>query len=383
MPRNRNSAGTSADSGSAAAKLDERLQQAVREFAAAHPDPDRDAERARDQIGAGKEGRRVQQLLPDIAVGNQRHERAGDRRGRRQQRRVCEPVIRRVLPEADHRHQRSKPDQRSEMFFLHRPASARSPSRAVIRWWRSSRKRGFSRVVSWFRGRSSSIGTISATRVGRCVSTATRYRHEHGFLDVMRHQDRREAVLPAQLQHQRLQFHPRQGVDRAEGFVEQQHIRVRGECAGDGDALLHPARQLPGIFVLEAGEADLRDIAAAGLAEVGAACSPRLFEREHHVRDHRAPRKQRSRILLEQINETRRRTGHAPSAFLHDARSRFQQAGNDLQQRRLAAAGGADNGREFSPRCFQRNAVDGDERLSGAVVKDFPDVAERDAGFHA
>ena len=38
------------------------------------------------------------------------------------------------------------------------------------------------------------------------------------------------------------------------------------ERARNGDALLHAAGQLPGIFVFEAGEAHLRDEAAAGLA---------------------------------------------------------------------------------------------------------------------
>ena len=45
-------------------------------------------------------------------------------------------------------------------------------------------------------------------------------------------------------------------VERAERLVHQQQIGVEGERAGDRGALLHAARELPGIFLLEAGEVD-------------------------------------------------------------------------------------------------------------------------------
>ena len=45
-------------------------------------------------------------------------------------------------------------------------------------------------------------------------------------------------------------------VERAERLVHQQQVGIEGQRAGDRGALLHAARQLPGIFALEAGEVD-------------------------------------------------------------------------------------------------------------------------------
>ena len=45
-------------------------------------------------------------------------------------------------------------------------------------------------------------------------------------------------------------------VERAERLVHQQQVGVEGERPGDRGALLHAARQLPGIFLLEAREVD-------------------------------------------------------------------------------------------------------------------------------
>ena len=57
-------------------------------------------------------------------------------------------------------------------------------------------------------------------------------------------------------------------VERAEGLVHQEQLRVEGERAGDRDALLHAARQLPGKFLLEALEIDEIEIARDALARV-------------------------------------------------------------------------------------------------------------------
>ncbi len=74
-------------------------------------------------------------------------------------------------------------------------------------------------------------------------------------------------------------------VERAERLVHQQERRVEGERPRDRDALLHPARELPRMVVLEALQLDelehLRDAVAAALlaparrARAGARCSSR------------------------------------------------------------------------------------------------------------
>ena len=48
----------------------------------------------------------------------------------------------------------------------------------------------------------------------------------------------------------------REGVERAERLVHQEHRRIDGEAAHDRGALLHAAGKLARIFVVEAGEAD-------------------------------------------------------------------------------------------------------------------------------
>ena len=50
-------------------------------------------------------------------------------------------------------------------------------------------------------------------------------------------------------------------VERAERLVHQQQVGVEGQRAGDRGALLHAARELPGKFVLEAGEVDEVEVA--------------------------------------------------------------------------------------------------------------------------
>ena len=51
-------------------------------------------------------------------------------------------------------------------------------------------------------------------------------------------------------------------VERAERLVHQQDVGVEGQRPGDRGALLHAARELPGIFLLEAGEVDELERAA-------------------------------------------------------------------------------------------------------------------------
>ena len=58
-------------------------------------------------------------------------------------------------------------------------------------------------------------------------------------------------------------------VERAERLVEQQDLGIVGERAGDRHALLHAARELLGVVVLEAAQADLGDEAVADLALLG------------------------------------------------------------------------------------------------------------------
>ena len=68
---------------------------------------------------------------------------------------------------------------------------------------------------------------------------------------------------------QQLEVHPLAGhlVERAERLVHQQDRRVEGERAGDRDALLHAARELPRVVAGELAELDeVEHLARLGLA---------------------------------------------------------------------------------------------------------------------
>ena len=69
----------------------------------------------------------------------------------------------------------------------------------------------------------------------------------------------RLAELLLEPDHLVLHVAPDQRVERRERLVEQQHLRVDGQRAGQADALLHAAGELVGVVVLVALEADQLD----------------------------------------------------------------------------------------------------------------------------
>src|SRR5260221_303300 len=88
----------------------------------------------------------------------------------------------------------------------------------------------------------------------------------------------------------RPQFLARELVERAEGFVEQQHTRLMDQRAAQIGALKHAAGELPGKTAAEALEADLLQqriglVAELGLAEFSKLRAKRLddLERQHDV----------------------------------------------------------------------------------------------------
>ena len=60
-------------------------------------------------------------------------------------------------------------------------------------------------------------------------------------------------------------------VEHRRRLVEHEHRRMHGERAGDGDALLLPARKRMGLVLLKAGQADLGKRVAHALRELGVA----------------------------------------------------------------------------------------------------------------
>ena len=161
----------------------------------------------------------------------------------------------------------------------------------------------------------------------------------------------------------------RHGVERCERLVHQQHFRIGGQQPRERDALLHAARQLGGIVILEARELDHVDEALRA--------APALVRRdalhlraELDVAAHRLPRKQR--VGLEDHAATRL------DARIGLPRSRTSPAvgcmkpANMLSMRRLAAARRAEQAHELALGDIEREALDRDHDLGRAGQPERP-----------
>src|SRR5947207_9603981 len=136
---------------------------------------------------------------------------------------------------------------------------------------------------------------------------------------------------------QQLVLHQAAGlrVECAERLVHQQDPGIDGERAGDRGALLHAARELRGIAVLEPREADEVD-EVAGSALPLVARQPELFRAVQHVLQHRLPWEQRE--VLE--DDAAVGTGTGNGLLLHHDRAMLdrQEPADEVKERALAAA---------------------------------------------
>ena len=82
----------------------------------------------------------------------------------------------------------------------------------------------------------------------------------------MRHEDEGLALALAQAEEVLLELAPGLLVHGRERLVEEEHVGVDRERPGEPDALAHAARELVRVALLEAGKADLRDVAPRRLA---------------------------------------------------------------------------------------------------------------------
>ena len=107
--------------------------------------------------------------------------------------------------------------------------------------------------------------------------------------------------------HRVLQVRARQRIERAERLVEQQHLRLHGQRAGDADALLHAARDLRRPLVLGVRHLHEVEIVHGPVMALGAAtwCREHLVDREAHVVVDGEPRQQA--VVLEHDGAVRAR----------------------------------------------------------------------------
>ena len=128
------------------------------------------------------------------------------------------------------------------------------------------------------------------------------------------------------------------GVEGAEGLVHEEDVGLLGEGPGDGDPLAHAAGQLVGPLVAEPVEVDGVQELLGLPGPLALRGTPAQLEGELDVAADREPREQRR--LLEHQGD--------PAAAVDGARRRGVEAGDEVEQRALAAARGADEAHELA-----------------------------------
>ena len=196
--------------------------------------------------------------------------------------------------------------------------------------------------------------------------------HDHpaaernGLLDpVGDEHDRATGVLPdpAELG---LQVLAREGIERAERLVHQHQVRVVGEDAGDLASLLHATGQFVDGTVGEFGQSDPVEFLVRSGAPLRARHTAHLRP-EFDVLAHRQPRHQRRR-LLEHDSPIGARSAHRSTTDLDRSGARSGEAGDQLQQRRLAAPARADEAEECPGGDVDVDVVEHSQRPAGRFV---------------
>ena len=194
-----------------------------------------------------------------------------------------------------------------------------------------------------------------------------RSRHQHRLLDIVRHQQDggdRHAALAPQVEQVGAQRLGGQHVERRERLVHQQHLGMHHQRAGEPDPLAHAARQLLRIGAFVAVEADQVDGGQRALVAFGRIDAQRL-EADLDVLQHGQPGKQREG--LEDHGDFGGRARHVAPADRHLAFAGRHQAGDDAQQRGLAAARAAEQRDDLVLAQPQADIVEDQQVLAAAL----------------
>ena len=129
-----------------------------------------------------------------------------------------------------------------------------------------------------------------------------------------------------------------QGIERAEGFVHQQHRRVKGERPGEGGTLAHTTRELVDETVLEAGQVDEINEMASG-AGAGGSGKSGLPQAKLDITLDIEPREERG--LLKEQHPVGAGATNGVRIRENGPGARGFEASDEAEQGRLAAAAGA------------------------------------------
>ena len=170
------------------------------------------------------------------------------------------------------------------------------------------------------------------------------------------------------LQFLELQAHllAQRRVEVREGFVEEQHVGLVHQRAGEGDALLLAAGELRGIALPQAFEPHQPQGALHGPCDFGFGRLAHL-QAEGDVVAHPQVRPQPVGLkhhaevsLVRRHQHVFRRARDEPLADVDVAVIRGLEAGDDVQGGRLAAAAGSQQGQQLALGHLEGNPVDGD-----------------------
>ena len=205
------------------------------------------------------------------------------------------------------------------------------------------------------RERRRSTSTISFTTVGACDRTTIR---SDRYTDSSMSWVTKSIVIPPplHLEDEILELAACLGVDGGEGLVHQQDRGLVGEGAGDRDALLHAARELPRVAVDETRQPDglERALDERGPLLLGELLVP---ERKQDVVANRHPGHQRAVVVLEDDRHLLRWLRDRAAVDDHPAGCRPEEPRDALEERRLAAARGADDADELAGGDRERDAA--------------------------
>src|ERR1700730_1388205 len=169
-------------------------------------------------------------------------------------------------------------------------------------------------------------------------------------------------------------------VERAERLVHQQNLWIYRERAGERGALLHPARKLRRIGVLEAAKPDeideaLRPRFAARARQAG------TLEAVEHVRPHGLPREQ-GKVLEHDAAVGARRDDRIAVDENPPALDR-QEAADQIKQGGLAAARRTEQRHELARTHFERSAGEREQRATAGRSIGVADAFDDDRRLRA
>ena len=196
---------------------------------------------------------------------------------------------------------------------------------------------------------------------------------EHGLGDRVGDEDHRRAGLRPDAQQLEVEPLARHLVERAERLVHQQERRRERERARDRDALLHAARELPGVVLLEPGELDELDHLLDARRALRAVPAQHL-ERQRDVLRDRAPVVEDGRLEDDPVVAVEPRLAGRLAVDRDVARRRLDDVADDAQQRRLPAARRSDQRDELATLDLEVDAL---ERRDTALAEDLRDAADR------